>query len=154
MTHNQYKIIWQKWHDPFGQDIEDIKETDYENEVDEVPNIQSISEDTDLQIFNNKSKAIKVIASPMGLVPYNEHTASSKIFNFWLGHSNFDITKTISEVIELTDGVEILDIFTRYRFRIGVGKCFGDSETMIRIQNNIYRYLDDEKHNTNTNIHI
>lgn len=153
MLHDTYKIIWQKWHDPFGMDIEETKETDYDNEIDDFPNTQLTNNDEEAQIFS-KPKAIKVIASPMGLIPYNEHTACSKIFNFWLGHCNFDITNSISKIIEATDGVEILDIFTRYRFRLAIGKCFGDSETMIRIQNNIYRYLDDEKHNANTNINI
>lgn len=150
MLHNTYKIIWQKWHDPFGQDIEETKETDYDNDIDLLPETQLTNSEEDEKIIS-KPKTIKVIASPMGLVPYNEHTASSKIFNFWLGHTNFDITQPISKVIELTDGVEILDIFTRYRFRIGIGKCFGDSETMTRIQNNIYGYLDDQTHNTNIN---
>lgn len=150
MLHDTYKIIWQKWHDPFGQDIDEVKETDYDNDIDSLPDTQ-LGNTVDNEPILSKPKAVKVIASPMGIVPYNEYTASSKIFNFWLGHCNFDITQPISKVIESTDGVEILDIFTRYRFRIGIGKCFGDSETMIRIQNNIYGYLDDKKYNTNIN---
>jgi hypothetical protein len=92
-----------------------------------------------------QKRSIKVIASPMGLIPYNEHTASGKIFNFWLGHTNFDITINVSKIIENTDGVEALDIFTRYRFRVAIGKCFGASETMVRIQENICRYLDEQE---------
>ena len=95
--------------------------------------------------FLIKKRSIKVIASPMGLIPYNEHTASGKIFNFWLGHTNFDITINVSKIIENTDGVEALDIFTRYRFRVAIGKCFGASETMVRIQENICRYLDEQE---------
>jgi hypothetical protein len=150
MLHDTYKIIWQKWHDPFGSDLEETKEIDYDNEIDELPHSQFTNSDDEEQILS-KPKAIKVIASPMGLIPYNEHTASSKIFNFWLGHCNFDITNAVTKIIESTDGVEILDIFTRYRFRVAIGKCFGDSETMNRIQNNIYRYLDDQKRNTDFN---
>lgn len=148
----EYKIIWQKWVDPFGQDQDEAKALDYDNEIDTLPSLYRTdnyddSEDTiePTNIINSK-KTVKVIASPMGLIPYNEHTASSKIFNFWLGHCNFDITTDVAKIIEATDGVEILDIFTRYRFRIAIGKCFGDSETMIRIQNNTLRYLDDKKH--------
>ena len=146
MFSNNFKIMWEKWRDPFGQDIDEIKETDYDNEIDEIPFIEEKDPEVDEYQDSSliKKKPIRVIASPMGLIPYNEHTASGKIFNFWLGHSNFDITLDISKIIETTDGVEVLDIFTRYRFRIGIGKCFGASETMIRIQDNIYRYLDEQ----------
>jgi len=161
MVHEKYSIIWQKWIDPFGQDVEESSFLDYENTN---PNISSNEyikqnninkktnidyddsediDDSDDHLINKQT--IKVIASPMGLIPYNEHTASSKIFNFWIGHTNFDITVNITKIIEDTDGVEALDIFTRYRFRIAIGKCFGASETMVRIQDNICRYLDEQE---------
>lgn len=150
--HDIYKIMWEKWHDPFGQDLDQIKETDYDNEIDDLPQKYIKDPDTD-QIFESepvKKKSVKVIASPMGLIPYNEHTACGKIFNFWIGHCNFDITNDLTKIIETTDGVEILDIFTRYRFRIGIGKCFGDGDTMTRIQNNIYGYLDEQNKQSDT----
>lgn len=71
----------------------------------------------------------------------NENTASGKLFNFWMGHTNFDISKKIAQIIERTDGVETLDIFTRYRFRISIGKAFNDSETMRNINKTIYGEL-------------
>jgi hypothetical protein len=150
MLHDQYKIVWQKWIDPFGQDQEESASLDYENENPDLSSTYSRS-DKDEEILDDedepliKKKSIKVIASPMGLIPYNEHTASGKIFNFWLGHTNFDITINVSKIIEDTDGVETLDIFTRYRFRVAIGKCFGASETMVRIQENICRYLDEQE---------
>jgi hypothetical protein len=81
----------------------------------------------------------------MGIIPINENTASGKIFNFWLGHTNFDITKKIFDIIEKTEGVETLDIFTRYRFRISVGKAFTDSVVMKDIQESAYEQLEKEK---------
>lgn len=137
---DSYKIIWQKWADPFGQD--DIEE-----------NLDSFSEDDseyeeDIQreeIQKNKiinSQYIKVMATPMGIIPINENTASNKIFNFWLGHTNFDITKKVLSIIEDTQGVETLDIFTRYRFRIAIGKAFNDSSVMRNINDQVYDYLD------------
>lgn len=150
MLHDQYKIVWQKWIDPFGQDQEESMSLDYENENPGLSSAYSrpdkdenTIDDEDESLLQKRS--IKVIASPMGLIPYNEHTASGKIFNFWLGHTNFDITINVSKIIENTDGVEALDIFTRYRFRVAIGKCFGASETMVRIQENICRYLDEQE---------
>lgn len=122
---NQYQIIWEKWNDPFGEDMDELKWNNYEHENDDDENFY--------EKVSKFQKPVKVISSPLGLIPYNEHTASSKIFNFWVGHTNFNISKKIINIIEQCDGVELLDVFTRYRFRIGVGKCFVDSNVMSEI---------------------
>ena len=139
MTTHPPSIIWQKWFDPFGEDIDDARWVDYNNESPPIP--QPEKDDDSLPLPKN-SKPIKVISSPMGLIPYNEHTASSKIFNFWTGHTNFNITKSIIDIIEHANGVETLDIFTRYRFRIGIGKCFDDAQVMSNINETIYEFLE------------
>lgn len=133
-------IIWEKWRDPFlGYDENDIDieaepmpqfldDTDEETEEDD--------EDEPHHIIKS-SKPVRVIATPMGLIPYNEYTASGKIFNFWTGHTNFNITKNVARIIETTNGIETLDIFTRYRFRIGIGKAFEDRTIMKSIEDRI-----------------
>jgi hypothetical protein len=127
------KIIWEKWTDPFGEDLDETKWNHYDDE-----NMDETTEIFDQEMLKSKfTKPIKVIASPMGLIPYNEYTASSKIFNFWVGHTNFNLTKEISNTIEKCAGIEVLDIFTRYRFRIGIGKCFIDSDVMSDITDQI-----------------
>ena len=128
-------IKWEKWVDPFGENMDDAKWTDYDNDIQETDDFMPPEAKT------NMGKPIKVIASPLGLIPYNEHTASSKIFNFWIGHTNFNISDSIKNLMEKIPGVEILDIFTRYRFRIAIGKCFNDSETMKLISDTIYHNL-------------
>lgn len=132
---NEPLIVWEKWNDPFGQALEEAKWTDYENEIETIDDIEYIEEEELPPI------AIKAIATPMGIIPYNELTAPAKLFNFWVGHANFNITKKVAKIIEETDGVEILDVFTRYRFRIGIGKCFSDSETMKLINDKLYREI-------------
>ncbi len=131
-----YQIVWEKWVDPFGENLDETKWNNYDDE--------SLDEDTEFfddHIKKHLDKPVRVIASPLGLIPYNEHTASSKIFNFWIGHTNFNISKNIAEIIEKSEGVELLDIFTRYRFRIGIGKCFSDKETMNQITDSINAFL-------------
>lgn len=141
------KIVWEKWVDPFGKDTEEAKWTDYNNDLDVFNYDDEEEEDSDNYEEKPSIKIppnpIKVIASPLGLIPYNEHTASSKIFNFWLGHTNFNISKKIKKIIEETEGVEILDIFTRYRFRIAIGKCFEDSDVMNCITKEISSLYDE-----------
>jgi hypothetical protein len=84
----------------------------------------------------------KVIMTPMGIIPYTENTASNKIFNFWVGHTNFNLNLHVCRLIEDAEGVETLDVFTRYRFRIGVGKLFDDKSVMRDINETVYSFLD------------
>jgi hypothetical protein len=138
------QIIWQKWADPFGNDVEEDIDYDpyigdYESE-EEDDELESKTSDGIPQHLK-KAVPIKVIATPMGIIPMNDNTMSGKIFNFWVGHTNFNITSKIADIIEKTEGVETLDIFTRYRFRIAIGKAFEDSTIMRLINSKIYSEL-------------
>lgn len=135
MTKEMSLVVWEKWSDPFGEALEEAKWTDYDNQIEDLEDIDLIEEEELIQ------KQIKAIATPMGIIPYNELTSPAKLFNFWVGHTNFDITPKVVSTIETTPGVEILDIFTRYRFRVGIGKCFSDSETMKLINDKLYQAI-------------
>lgn len=140
-------IVWEKWVDPF------FGEEDTFDQINDDNDEETSYEDDDIipgEIFDNmikkeinqqKNTQIKVISTPMGIVPINEYTASSKIFNFWTGHTNFSITPNIVNIIESVDGVETLDIFTRYRFRIAIGKIFNSGEVMNKVSSSIYSHL-------------
>lgn len=122
-------IIWEKWKDPLGFDDSQTSETIYEDD----------EEHGEQQI---KKIKCQIISTPLGIIPFNETTSSSEIFNFWTGHSNFALTKKIANIIEDTAGVETLNIFTKYRFRISIGKAFSDSAVMREINKNVYDYLE------------
>jgi hypothetical protein len=55
-------------------------------------------------------------------------------FDCWVGHTNFDITPKIREKLNLIPGVELLKIFSRYRFFIGVGNMFDFGEVRKSIE--------------------
>lgn len=126
---NEPLIIWEKWSNPL------LKDTD----IDEDPI------DTEYPDFNddhnNTLKNTKVIITPLGIVPFDELNDCDSIYNFWTGHTNFNISNTVASIIEEVSGVETLDIFTRYRFRIGVGKAFKDGEVIADINNTVYSKL-------------
>lgn len=147
-------IIWQKWIDPYGlDDSVDLSPTiDTELPDPKFFNSESEEYEEDKEIYEDKTEnfemqrfngGIKIIATPMGFIPLTENTSSSKIFNFWVGHTNFDITEEVGHLIEDSVGVEALDIFTRYRFRIAVGKAFKDSEVMREINNKVYKHVEE-----------
>jgi uncharacterized secreted protein with C-terminal beta-propeller domain len=58
-------------------------------------------------------------------------------FDCWIGHTNFDITNDTKKILDATEGVEVLKIFSRYRFFIGVGKMF----KFQNVRNNIEKEL-------------
>ena len=134
-------IVWEKWVDPYLQTIQDSVPTG--DEEDEDLEEEYLEDEEDIEEYGSVDKLgkFRAIATPMGIIPINESTASGKIFNFWVGHTNFDITNALALIIEETAGVETLDIFTRYRFRIGLGKAFHDSKVMRDINSRVYDYL-------------
>jgi len=145
-------IVWQKWTDPFGGDdvIENNMLASFLQDLDDEPFLEEDYEQEEYEeeqpmdshsVSSKKSLPVRVMATPMGIIPVTENTASGKIFNFWIGHTNFNISKRVSDIIEETEGVETLDVFTRYRFRIAIGKIFEDSEVKKNICDNVYSYL-------------
>lgn len=141
---NNKQILWQKWVNPFEPldkepeflddiSIEDFSEYSEWEDYEQQKDINEKNKEEDVSKMNTKA-----IITPMGVIPFNENTACTKTFKFWIGHTNFDISAKIQETIEQTEGVETLDVFTRYRFRISIGKAFQDRSVMERIQNKLY----------------
>jgi hypothetical protein len=160
------KIIrWEKWTDPYGENLEELEwpgcfsESDYpisnmltQQSFKDIINGEIDDGDIDGD-FNDKpideqsqhqhgppaflKRPIKLIMTPMGVIPMTEYSTPGKIFNFWTCHTNFSITPEIYKTIEETDGVETLDVFTRYRVKVGVGKAFHDGSVLRDINKNI-----------------
>ena len=76
-------IVWQKWSDPFGED--DVSDDDFlsMNQAIDEDEYQDTEEPKDII-----QKPMRAISTPMGIIPYTENTASSKIFNFWVEFSS------------------------------------------------------------------
>lgn len=117
-------IIWEKWIDPYELNTDDIEWPGYDDSIED--------EDTE-NIRPAQYKKINAISTRMGIIPYNEYTDCTKIFNFWIGHTNFSITQNIAEKLQNIIGVETLDIFTRYRFRVSFGKAFNERDIINSI---------------------
>lgn len=137
-------VVWEKWQDPF-EPYDDIPTHSTPEDFIEQPEyIDDINDEQDQEegIEDLQPKKVRAILTPFGLIPYDETNSLNNIFNFWIGHTNFDITTNIAKIIEETQGVETLDIFSRYRFRIGIGKLFTAGNVMADITGDIIDYLD------------
>tara|TARA_R100000742_G_C4238382_1_gene58560 strand:+ start:45 stop:464 length:420 start_codon:yes stop_codon:yes gene_type:complete len=58
-------------------------------------------------------------------------------FDCWIGHTNFNITTSIKNKLNEVDGIEVLNVVSRYRFFIGVGKMFQFSDVRKDIEETI-----------------
>jgi hypothetical protein len=121
-------VVWKKWIDPFDdnefesdEEFEDVEEDNTELDDKPTPN-------------NNSGP---VLVGPMGVIPLNEHNMPSKVFNFWMGHTNFDLGIEQKNILDRVPGVETLEIFTRYRFRISIGVAFEQEEVLRAIENSL-----------------
>ena len=120
------KIIWNYWQNPFGGGEKEFAE-ESEVEVKKWNDSYTPQEEHDIKIR-------PVIPTPIGLIPVHPFQDFTNSFEFWMGHVNFNITQEIKEKIEEVPGVEILDVITRYCFRISIGKAFDGSEVKLEIQ--------------------
>ena len=112
-------IAWEKWEDPFEVPLDEDDTSDYEKKT---------------------GRNMRAVMTSMGVMPITEYNKPGKTFNFWIGHTNFSITKGVHELIESIDGVETFDIFTRYRFRIGIGKLFKSVDVRREIDKGLLDY--------------
>ena len=129
------EIIWLKWEDPMAQmlhrheEMPDLHE-DFADIRERESNDSFVKAE---EPYYNKTNPVQTntgpaIISPMGLIPIHESNLPGYLYNFWIGHTNFSISKKWEGVIKKVPGVETLNIFTRYRFRVAIGKYFDQTE--------------------------
>lgn len=112
------KIIWQKWEEPAEHDH------DHDNE----------DEDFDME-DDEGGKPYPVIRTEYGhFISVKIHAPLKNDLKLWVGNANFDIGHKEKDIIEDVDGVEILDIFSAYKFRVGIGLAFEDKIVHKRIE--------------------
>ncbi|KKK96244.1 hypothetical protein LCGC14_2664690 [marine sediment metagenome] len=145
-TNKEFLIVWEKWQDPYG-DLKDYvnlqhDNNDNNNDNDNIFDDGYTQSDMELLSLENIKPSIKIVATPLGIIPLTEYSTPGKVFNFWTGHTNFPITNKIYEIIDKKiNGVETLDVFTKYRMRIGIGKLFKPNEVTCAISKLLNKYL-------------
>jgi hypothetical protein len=111
------KIQWLKWEDPLKPNEKlGVDDSQYQEQKD------SFGDE------DETTKHVRLISGPYGLIPIAEHGLSGGLYKLWVGHTNFDITSKIISEIENIKGVEILRVWTRYRFWLGIGAGDVDRE--------------------------
>ena len=139
LDNTKHIIAWEKWNDPYQPD-EDDNELELTLQEKQMLN-EELGADAQASIPHILKEQYKVVLTPMGVVPIQEHSIPSKVFNFWNCYTNFNISKNVKNIVKKIDGVETLDIFTRYRMRISIGKMFEDGKVMNSVNTALKRYV-------------
>jgi hypothetical protein len=131
----RYQFQWEEWEDPLKQtQIMDEDDDDDEDEEDDYD-----FSTTDFEKSQQRTKKLgsfKALPTPFGLMSITDHLLASERFDFWIMHTNFPITNEITYNMESIQGVETMNVLTRYRVRFGFPKSglFNTDETKKRIE--------------------
>jgi hypothetical protein len=128
------KITWEAWIDPYNSNSDKFDNKKVFNTFNP-QNIDKLDLDEDEEpVFGLSPQP--TIATPYGLLSITEDTIASSRFDFWLLHTNFDITEDFVSLLNQISGIETIEVFTRYRMRIGFPKTpfFNVTDTKVKIE--------------------
>lgn len=115
------KLHWEIWQNPIVKMMEDMgADDDLDDEFSEQE--------------NSNGGNLKMFSTPFGIFPIKDTIENGNPFNFWVAHTNFNITKDTVNKICHVPGIESLSVFSPYRFRIGVAKLFDVSQVKHNLQ--------------------
>jgi hypothetical protein len=133
------RIAWENW----KEKVDDSPPTNV-SATDEPPELESESEEDALEkSFLSAMEIPRLIQTPLGIFHYEDKLKPSEKFDCWIGYTNFDITEDIKDKIDSIEGVEALEIMSRYTFFLGVGKMFNFRDVRILIEQAIVNEDDD-----------
>lgn len=138
MAKNKNKIGWQKYEDVIEKQVSSpMLSNILSNIMQHRANSKDEEDlDEDLEDDNLEEENLRdnlPLVFPMSQKLLDDITIMSN-FDCWVGHTNFDITPKIKEKLDQIPGVEVLKIFSRYRFFIGIGNMFDFGEVRKTIE--------------------
>ena len=147
MSKDVKQIGWQKYEDYIEKQLScPILHNIINNMMsDNIEDIISDDEEEDDESYDEEDEDKKTIASIalsklMPLTPQIlEDVAMLSNFDCWIGHTNFDVTPRIKDKLNRIPGVEILKIFSRYRFFVGIGQMFDFQNVRYEIEKELIK---------------
>ena len=131
------KIGWQKYEDMLKDQLNSpfasLVATNNIQMLGDIASEEESESEFDFSILEDPEQDLIVIPVPES---FYEQINLLTNYDCWIGHTNFDITESVKTKVEKTKGVEILKVYSRYRFFIGIGKMFNFSEVRKEIESN------------------
>tara|TARA_R110000824_G_scaffold9932_9_gene44134 strand:+ start:3941 stop:4567 length:627 start_codon:yes stop_codon:yes gene_type:complete len=133
------KIAWQSWNALIQQSINEEQELLRELEEE----IQSMVHEAP-SLLPMDILQPKTIHTPVGIYPIESLFKPSDRWDCWIGHTNFDITHSIKQILSETSGIEALRILGRYTFFVGVPRLFDFKDVRLAIEKKLCIYTEQE----------
>jgi len=133
------KIGWQKYENVLEEQLTSTFFSDilhkiieqHEEEIDQEEYTETVYED---EVPQQESSYTILAKAGMNQKLFDDLGMITN-FDCWVGHTNFDITPKIKKDLDSISGIEVLKIFSRYRFFIGIGKMFDFKNVRNNIEN-------------------
>lgn len=139
---NTKKIGWQKYEDYIEKQLTSPILTNILQNI-AASTLQGVDDEEDEEddedyLDDENEKNMRVI-SP--LLPITnqliDDVSMLSSFDCWMGHTNFDITPSIKNILNKIPGIEILKICSRYRFFVGIGRMFDFKDVRQNIEDSL-----------------
>lgn len=133
------KIAWENWNVLEEESLNNQPQLDEEEYCDDDEHTEGMMAMSPLMMLGMRN-----IETPIGVFSENSLLKPSSRWDCWIGHTNFDITKTILDAVENTPGVEALKAMGRYSFFIGVARLFNIKDVRQQIEETLCSYTEEE----------
>ena len=137
------KIGWQKYEDVLESQINSpVIDQLYQSMIkrsNEYTSLQDLDEEELEQIEEFLSSQVDTSQQEETMMLNIDENLAGEInlatnFDCWVAHTNFNLTEHIKNELDRVEGVELLRIFSRYRFLVGVGRMFDFTEVRKEIE--------------------
>lgn len=126
----KYDPIKQKW----MINGEEILFNEPEQDEEEEGGVEDFNMDS---FFGSMMNTEKMVNTPFGMFELKEAFNPLNHFDFWIGHTDFDIDEEFVYIANRTAGIEGIKVMSRYRFLIAVGKMFTMSKVRAALELNL-----------------
>lgn len=134
------KIGWQKYESLLEEQMNSPILSEVLNNLKSAYNLNS-SRQTDDDEVEYEEEELEEVPEDNIMLPVTSQMLKDinllTTFDCWIGHTNFDITKDIHNMLDKISGIEALKVYSRYRFFVGIGKMFDFKNVRSEIENKL-----------------
>ena len=135
----KFKIGWQKYEDviesqinsPIIEKIQQVVQARYDG-VTNIEDLEGLDEETLAELELQQQLTSQPVMISLDDEMATEINIASN-FDCWVAHTNFNLTEKIKNQLDKIEGVELLKIYSRYRFLVGVGRMFDFKDVRRKI---------------------
>ena len=128
-----HKIGWQKYEDVIESQISSPLIEKIYQQMSRM--VQEAEEDEEIDFKSEEEENLEFGPLMLNLDEnISGEIAIANNFDCWVAHTNFNLTEQIKNELDSVDGIEMLKVFSRYRFLVGVGRMFNFADVRKNIE--------------------